>query len=60
MLMSANQALVCALGLKKLQKEQDRVVRTFVGGRDVSAALPTGYGKSVLRFVAISDLFDGK
>ena len=33
------------LGYKKLRLEQDKVLRAFVSGRDVFAALPTGYGK---------------
>ena len=55
------EALVCTLqrlGFEKLRKEQDRVVRAFVGGRDVFAALPTGYGKS-LCFALLPYLFDG-
>ena len=30
------------LGYKKLRHEQEKVLRAFVGGRDVFAALPTG------------------
>ena len=33
------------LGYQKLQKEQAKVLNAFVGGRDVFAALPTGYAK---------------
>ena len=54
------EALVCALrrlGFEKLRKEQDRVVRAFVAGRDVFAALPTGYGKS-LCFALLPYVFD--
>ena len=34
------------LGYEQLKPEQAAVVKTFVGGKDVFAALPTGYGKS--------------
>ena len=34
------------LGYKKLKQEQEKVLRVFVSGNDVFAALPTGYGKS--------------
>ena len=33
-------------GLKKVKKEQRRVIHSFVSGRDVFVSLPTGYGKS--------------
>lgn len=58
--MEVQEALVCALQrvcFEKLRKELDRVVRAFVGGRDVFAALPTGYGKS-LCFALLPYLFD--
>ena len=35
------------LGYEKLREEQEKVLRAFVGGRDVFAALPTGYAKSL-------------
>ena len=34
---------------EKLREEQDKVIRSFVGGKDVFMALPTGYGKSYSR-----------
>ena len=33
-------------GLKKVKKEQRRVIHDFVSARDVFVSLPTGYGKS--------------
>ena len=41
------EALVSALhrlGFDTPRKEQDRVVKAFISGQDVFAALPTGYG----------------
>ena len=41
------EAFVFALdrsGYEKLREEQEKILRAFVGGRDVFAALPTGYG----------------
>ena len=35
------------LGYRKLQKEQAKVLNAFVSGREVFAALPTGYSKSL-------------
>ena len=35
------------LGFPDLKPEQLKVVETFVKGHDVSAVLPTGYGKSL-------------
>ena len=34
------------IGYKKLKQKQEKVLRAFVSGNDVFAALPTGYGKS--------------
>ena len=45
------------LGYERLRKEQKGVVEAFVGGHDVFAALPTGYGKS-LCFALLPRLFD--
>ena len=45
------------LGYEKLRPEQDKVLRAFVSGRDVFAALPTGYGKS-LCFALLPVVFD--
>ena len=45
------------LGYEKLKEEKEKVFRTFVGGRDVFAALPTGYGKS-LCFELLPHVFD--
>ena len=56
------EALVSALhrlGFDTLRKEQDRVVKAFISGQDVFAALPTGYGKSLcfaLLPYAVADL----
>ena len=58
---SMEEALVCALrrlGFDTLRKEQDKVIRAFVSGRDVFAALPIGYGKS-LCFGLLPYVFDG-
>ena len=44
------QAIVFALaqlGYQKLRKEQAKVLNAFVGSRDIFAALPTGYGKTL-------------
>ena len=35
------------LGYESLKPEQETVVRVFLGGKNVFAALPTGYGKSL-------------
>ena len=45
------------LGYKKLREEQEKVLRAFVGGRDVFAALLTGYGKSSC-FALLPHVFD--
>ena len=45
------------VGIEKLREEQDKVIRSFVGGKDVFAALPTGYGKS-LCFALLPYIFD--
>ena len=45
------------LGYKKLKQEQEKVLRAFVSGKDVFAALPTGYGKS-LCFALLPHIFD--
>ena len=34
------------VGVEELKKEQSQAIRSFVSGRDVFVALPTGYGKS--------------
>ena len=54
------EALVFVLdrfGYEKLREEQEKVLRAFVGGRDVFAALPKGYGKS-LGFALLPHVFD--
>ena len=43
----AMTAAVRKLGYETLRVEQVAVVETFIGGQDVFAALPTGYGKSL-------------
>ena len=45
------------LGYTDLKQEQLRVVEAFVEGRDVSAVLPTGYGKS-LCYACLPIVFD--
>ena len=35
------------LGYESLKPEQETVVRVFLGGKNVFAVLPTGYGKSL-------------
>jgi hypothetical protein len=45
------------LGYEKLRLEQDKFLWTFVSGRDVFAALPTGYAKS-LCFALLPVVFD--
>ena len=44
------------LGYNSLEEHQTKVVLAVAGGRDVFAALPTGYGKSLslLRMSAIT------
>ena len=57
---SVDEALAFALGklgYEELRPEQDKVLRAFVSGRDVFAALPTGYGKS-LCFALLPCVFD--
>ena len=47
---TVKQAIRCSvhrLGYESLKPEQETVVREFLSGRDVFAALPTGYGKSM-------------
>lgn len=47
---TVKQAIRCSvhrLGYETLKPEQETVVREFLSGRDVFAALPTGYGKSM-------------
>ena len=46
-----------SLGYEKVREEQKKVLRAFVGGRDVFTALPTGYGKS-LCFALLPHVFD--
>ena len=36
----------CPVRYQKLQKEHAKVLNAFVGGGNIFAALPTGYGKS--------------
>jgi bloom syndrome protein len=45
------------LGYESLKPEQERVVREFLSGKDVFAALPTGYGKS-LCYACLPHAFD--
>ena len=45
------------LGYESLKPQQIAVIKAFVSGRDVFAALPTGYGKSVC-FAILSLVFD--
>ena len=45
------------LGIEKLQEEQDKGIRAFVGGKNPFAGLPTGYGKS-LCFALLPYIFD--
>ena len=45
------------LGYESLKPEQEKVVREFLSGNDVFAALPTGYGKS-LRCACLPHAFD--
>ena len=40
-------------GLKKVKKEQRRVIHNFVSGRDVFVSLLTGYGKSFFIYMTI-------
>ena len=40
------------LGYFDLKPEQLEVVETFVKGRDLLAVLPTGYGKSLARYLS--------
>ena len=50
--------LVCAeLGYTTLKDKQKQVIVDFVSGRDVFAALPTGYGKS-LCYGSLPGVFD--
>ena len=35
------------LGYESLKPEQETIVREFLGGKNVFAPLPTGYGKSL-------------
>ena len=44
-------------GYEGLRVEQKSVIEAFVGGHDVFAALPTGYGKS-LCFAILPVLYD--
>ena len=39
------------LGYTSLKKKQLEVITAFLSGRDVFAALPTGYGKKVYAMV---------
>lgn len=58
--MDLNEALSIAtakLGYENLRAEQKTVIEAFVGGHDVFAALPTGYGKS-LCFAILPVLYD--
>ena len=50
------------LGYEKLKEEQEKVLIAFLGGRDIFAALPIGYGKSLcfalLPLIAVSTLLN--
>ena len=46
-----------SLGYEQLKEEQYAVVRDLIGGKDVFAALPTGFGKS-LCFACLLGIFD--
>ena len=46
-----------SLRYEKVKEDQEKVLRAFVCGRDVFAALPTGYGKS-LCFALLPHVFD--
>ena len=39
-----------AAGVKKLRAHQQKAVEEFVKGSDVFIALPTGYGKSIIKY----------
>ena len=45
------------LGYSELKQEQLKVVMAFIGGRDVFAVLPTGYGKT-LCYACLPLVFD--
>ena len=45
---TSSRVSVDKLGYESLRPEQETVVREFLIGKDVIAALPTGYGKSCL------------
>ena len=46
-----------SLGYARLKEEQCAVVKDLIGGKDVFAALPTGFGKS-LCFACLPGVFD--
>ena len=57
--MSVGALLLSAarLGISVFKQEQERAIRSFVGGSDVFVSLPTGYGKSAC-FGSLPVMFD--
>lgn len=53
----ALRVATASLGYKELHPQQERVVRSFVGGNDVFVSLPTGSGKS-LCYCLLPRVFD--
>ena len=49
-----------SLGYNQLKPEQERVLSEFMSGKDVFAALPTGYGKKIFAIVSPASTFTGK
>jgi len=49
---SASVTAIKIMGYTSFKSEQQRVVSSFVSGRDVFVALLTGFGKSLLRVFA--------
>ena len=47
-----------ALGYASLKDKQKVVITQFVSGRDVFAALPTGYGKSLCLYGCLLRVYD--
>lgn len=45
------------LGFSSLKEKQQETVRSFVSGSDTFAALPTGYGKSII-YAVLPYVFD--
>ena len=54
---SVCEVAASSLGYSSLKEHQLSVVRSFVGGNDVFAVLPTGYSKT-LCFAILPNLFD--